>query len=83
MAMAAYAMTVGDFVRWARRHGCEVVLAPAIAWRLGEIKRFNPSPRYLVKGNRRVAIPSSDDEPLDTFDVWTYKYRLGIDEDPT
>jgi len=83
MAMAVYAMTIGEFVQCVRRHGCKSVVGPAIAWRLGEIKKVNTTPPYLVKGDRMVTVSYSENDPLDTSQVWACKYRFDIAEDPT
>ena len=83
MAVPVDVMDVGAFIQWARSNGCELVTDPRIAWRVDGAVGRNSSPRYLVHGEKRLALPGNDEQPLDFYVVWTYKYRLGLEADPT
>ena len=83
MAVPVDVMNVGTFIKWARSNGCDLVTDPPIAWRVDGASGQNPSPRYLVNGDKRLSLPANDHQGLNTYAVWAYKYRLGIDGDPT
>ena len=82
MAMAAPVMSVGEFIAWAQSQGCRVVRGARVTWRLngrtGIVK-----PRYLLNGDKRLAMPTDDQQPLDFYAVWIYRRRLGITAEPT
>ena len=83
MAVPVDVMDVGTFIQWARSNGCELVIDPPIAWRVNGVVGGNPSPRYLVNGRKRLALPANDSQPLNVYAVWAHKYRLGMEADPT
>ena len=83
MAMPVDVMDVEEFIQWAWSNGCELVIDPRITWRVNGVVGRNPSPRYRVNGGKRLALPANDKQPLDVYAVWAYKYRLGLEADPT
>ena len=79
MAMPANVMTVADLIELATSRGCRLVEEGQIAWRVNRTRARTLNPRYLVKGDSRVALPSDYNKMLNVYDVWQYEKRLGVE----